>query len=239
MYKHFSYSLYEDFMYKELVSEKEVPKEIVKDYYETFQKGNEIIKIERLNEEANTNENNLNYLTAPIRGILSLMVILCVLTATLYYLRENYEGKFSWLAPQKRIIPAIASCFSAACLSSIAMITTIQFTDISVGFSKELTAILLFIISATGFATLFSLLFRSYEKFGALIPGITIIMLVLSPIFFNMKILRPIRLMLPTYYYLKSIYDPSYYLYTAYYCLCIYAIIFTLNKILAGKRYYN
>ncbi len=235
VYGEFSYSIYTNFMYSDMVREQTVSPDDARNYYQSMEKSNNIIEIERFG--AKTSHNNSNYLIAPIRGILSLMIVLCALTAAMYYLKEQELGKFAWLSVEKRIVPAISSCFSASCLSAIAVFITIKFSGISVGTFNELVSMILFIIATTGFCMTLTTLFRSAGKFGAVIPGIIIIMLVLSPIFFNMKVLRPVRLMLPTYYYLQSIYNTEYYLYTIIYCIATYFIGFVLNKFLAERRY--
>ncbi len=236
-FKHISFSLYENFVYENLGTEKEISPCTAKKYYDSVQKGNEIVRIERLNATPQQKQNNSNYLTAPLRGILALMIVLCSLTAAMYFLKEQAQGKFSWLPAKKRIIPAIASCFGAAILSAIAVFFTLQFSGIFTSFGKELIAILLFIVSVTGFCTTLLTLFRSAGKFGALIPGIMIVMFVLSPIFFNLKLLRPIRLMLPTYYYLQSIYNAKYFVYALLYCITVYLLGFILNYVLAERKH--
>ena len=234
IYDSISYSIYENFVYSNIVSEEKVPQATLEKYYNKMQKGKDIVEIEHLN--ATPNDNKVTYLTAPIRGILALMVVLCTLTSAMIFLREQSQGKFSWLPVRKRIIPAIASCFSAACLSALAAFITIQFSDISTSIGKEFFSMLLYILSVTGFCTVLLTFFKSSGKFGATIPGIIIVMLVLSPIFFNIKVLRPVRLMLPTHYYINSIYETTYYFYTLIYCFVIYTIAIISNYILAERK---
>lgn len=239
LYRDFSYLIYENFVYSELVSQEKVTKDVVKEYYDSLQKGGQIVQIERLGEIKSDSNSNTNYLTAPIRGILSLMVLLCTLDATLYFLKEQAQGKFSWLPVNKRIVPAFASCFSAALLSSTAMFITIQFTGMSTKNLNEICALFLYCASLAGFCVIISLFFRSVGKFGAIIPALLIIALALSPIFFNMKILRPVRLLLPTYYYLHSIYNSKYYLYILFYCIATYSFAIILNHFLSKYQNYN
>ncbi len=236
VYSDFSFSIYNNFVYSELVDEKTFPAETVKKYYETMENGNSIVTIERLDGKASSTNRQVTYLTAPIRGILSLMIVLCTLTAALYFLKEQAMGKFSWLPPTKRIIPALASCFSAACLSSVTVFISLLCSGLSTNILREVLSMFLLIISVTGFCCVFAVLFRSAGKFGAIIPSLIIIMLVLSPIFFNLKILKPIRLMLPLHYYLYSIYDSTYYLYTLLYCIATYTVAFVLNLLLSARK---
>lgn len=232
-----SYSIYENFVYKTLVSKEDVPESTVKEYYEKRQKGQDIVLVERL--DSKPVENKVTYLTAPVRGILSLMVVLCTLTAAMIFLKEQSQKKFSWLPARKRIIPATASCFSAAVLSALAVFATLMLSGNSTSLTNEMITMLLFVFATTGFCTVLLTLFNSAGKFGAMIPGIIIIMLALSPIFFNVKVLRPVRLMLPTYYYIHSVYNYDYYQYTVIYCVAAFAIAFVLNFVFAERKSKN
>lgn len=237
MYSDISYALYKNFTYSALVSEEQVPEDVLQKYYYNLQKNGSIISIERIGEEKT--QRSADYLTAPVRGILSLMVVLCTCAAAMYFLKEQSEGKFAWLSFRKRLMPAFASCLSAACISAIAVFLALWFSGISLGLVPELISMLLFAIATAGFCTTLSLFFRSAGKFGAVIPGLIIIMLVLSPIFFNFKILRPLRLLLPTYYYLQSVYNTKYYLYTAIYCLAVYTSGLLINYLFAERKHKN
>jgi len=235
IYPEVSYSLYKNYVYSEIVSEDDIPESAIKSKYDSMPRSKDIIKLEKLNGEKES-ANKINYLNSPIRGILSLIVVLCSLTAAMYFLKDQSEGKFDWMPYRKRIIPALASCLSASLLSSIAVFLAIQFSGISTGFFNEIIPTILFIIGTAGFCTILCTFVRSPGKLGALIPGIIIIMLALSPIFFNLKVLRPVRLMLPTYYYLQAIYNVKYYLYFAFYCVAVYGIAFILNMIFSNIK---
>ena len=237
IYSDVSYSVYKNFSYEEIVDAETVSEETVREYYDSTQRKNNIIKIEKLDADENQKPSKVNYLTAPLRGILALLVMLCTITAAMFFLQDQARGSFDWLTPKKRIVPAMATCLSAACLSGVAVFIAILCSDITTGFSRELIPMILFLIAATGFCTLLCLFFRSPGRLGALIPGIIIAMLVLSPIFFNVKVLRPIRLMLPTHYYLHSIYNTSYYIYMLMYIAVIYLLIFVVNACLANKKF--
>lgn len=238
IYSDFSYAIYEDFVYSRIVSEDEVPKETVREYYERLQRGNNIVEIEHLNEKSVEYKENINYLNAPMRGILALMTVLCTLAAAMCFLKEQAMGKFSWLPVSRRIVPSLASCFSAALLSATAVVVTVHFMGISTGIVNEICAMLLYVLSTAGFCTVLSMFFRSSGKFGATIPGIMITMFALSPIFLNVQVLKPIRLLLPTHYYLQTVYDPNYYVYAIIYCVAVYAVGFLLNVFISKRKYF-
>lgn len=229
-----AYNIYEDFVYSEIVSEEELPQEAVREYFYSMPKNKDIIKIKRMNSEVEFGDDE-NYLTTPLRGILALTVMLCSFAAALYFVSDQSEGKYAWLRPNRRIIPAFALCFSATVLAGVAALAAMKFGGIFIGIGAELTSMLLFVIAASGFALITALAFKSTAKLGAVIPGLMILMMVLSPIFVSVKMLKPIRMLLPTHYYLNSVYNSEYIPYTVIYCAAIYLVAFALNAILNGR----
>ncbi len=229
LFPHLSYQIYQNFVYENLVTAEDVPKNTIKDYFNSIAKNDSIIEIKRLNQDAPISKTN--YLTAPLRGILSLLVVLCGLAAAMYFLQDQAEGKYDWLSPRRRLLPAFASCLSAVLFAALAVLIALFCSGFSVGLWNECIAMLLFAISCSGFCLVFCIIFRSPGKLGATIPGVMILLLALSPIFFNLKVLRPVRLMLPTYYYLQSIYNSQYNLFALFYSIGIFAVVFLLNHI--------
>ena len=229
LYESISYSLYSGYTKKEIIPEIE-ENELHKFY--NSERLRDIIEIKRLNPDVEVKK--INYLTAPLRGFLSVLVILCALAAAMYFLEDNKSGRYDWLAKNKRIAPAFASCLSASILSSLAVFLAICISGNGNSVSEELLLSLIFAVSSAGFGVLFCIIFSSPLKLGACIPGIIIVTIVLSPIFFNLQILKPLRMMLPTHYYLYSVNDNKYIAYMIMYTAIIYALVFIINS-LKGK----
>lgn len=238
IYEDLSYAIYKDFSVDVLVPETDVSEEEFRSYYENQQKLGDVIIPKKLNTNKKV-ESNVNYLTAPLRGILALIILLCSIAAAIYHLKDRADGKYDWMSHKGRIVPAFASCLSAVCVSSVAVFVALMLSDISTGFFNELISMLIYIVIVTGFSLLLCSLFRSPGKLGALIPGIMIASLALSPIFFDVTALKPLNLMLPTYYYLYSVYDASYYVYALIYGLVIYSIAIALNGVLSKHKENN
>lgn len=234
VYENMSYSLYKNFIYSRLGTQEEFSESELEYHYDRRARNRSIVELKRLNSDAPVKSSG--YLTAPLRGLLSLMVMLCTMAAAMYFLKDNIEGKYDWMPVKKRLAPAFASCLAASVFAGAAVVAALSFSGLSAGIIREVTAMMLFIMTSAGFGLILCICFRSPGKLGAFIPGIIIIMLALSPIFFNMKVLRPVRLMLPTYYYLNSVYNSEYYLYSLFYCTGVYAAAFVLNEVLSRVR---
>ncbi len=237
MFRDFSYDIYRNFSEEQIVNGKHVSDQTIKDFYLKLPQQQEVVTVEKVG--ADQSQSQVNYLNAPIRGLLAIMVLLCTLTAAMYAVKDRSEGRFDWLAPQKRIIPAIGSCLAAAILSAGVMLVSLALSNLTESITNELVATLLLAVTATGFSLLVSLPFSSYGKFGAMIPGILILSLVLSPIFFNFVELEKYFRLLPIYYYLNGVYGAKYHLLALGYMGVIYTLVFVGNLLLSKQTKRN
>lgn len=238
IYGDLSYAIYKDFSVDVIVPGKDISEDEFRTYFTTQQAFGDVIVPKKLNTNKKV-ESDVNFLTAPLRGILSLIVLLCAVAAAIYHLGDRERGKYDWLSHKERIVPAFASCLSAACVSAVAVFIALQLSDISTGFFNEIVPMLLYIAMVTGFALVLCAVFRSPGKLGAIVPGLMIASLALSPIFFDITALKPISMLLPTYYYLYSVYDAGYYLYALIYCVAVYGLAFVLNLLLSKHKENN
>ena len=234
LYDDIAFAVYKNFVKAEVPDGGDISDDDFYFYFSKTAKRGEIIRTERLNSEIPPMKTN--YLTAPLRGILVLMIMLCTLAAAIYFLKDSAEGKFDWLPPMKRVFPAFGSCLSASVFSSIAVFFALQLSGLSTYLLRDILALLLYALCTTGFCLNMCIIFRSPGKLGASIPGIIILTLVLSPVFFNGTELKFIRLCLPAYYYLQATYNNSYFVYMVYYIVGSYGLAFVLNIILNGNR---
>jgi len=198
--------------------------------YDETAGGGSVVRVEKLHRTAEGNAGN--FLTAPLRGLLSLVVMLCGMAACMYYLEDRRAGRFDWLPVHKQILPAIAISGAALLLAMTAMTVALYAAGNGTGFWNEIAGAVLFVLSATGFCTVLALLFRKPGTLGAALPAFLLMMLTLSPIFFNTKLLFPFQLLLPTYYYLQAIYNPIFLLYMLFYCVGAGFLIYVLNFLL-------
>ena len=234
IYGSFSYEVYKNFVYTKLVNVNQISDEELESYYNGTERRADIVKTE--GTKTLGNNDGRNYLTAPLRGILAIMIMLCGLAGAMYFIKDKNNGKFNWMPAEKRIIPAFAQCLASIVPSVVAVFVAIGFTDISVGFDKEIISMILFVFASAGFCLLMSIIFRSSGKLGATVPALLILMLAFSPVFFNIEMLKPVSLMLPTYYYLNYVYNPLYSLYFLIYIIGLYILCCALNFALKGRE---
>lgn len=225
MYPYISYEMYLDFMNNSILNDRNISQKINDEYNDISISGN-LIEFKKIasGEKAETD----NYLVAPLRGLLAMVIMLCGLASAMYYLKDRSEGKYDWLSHKKRIIPAFGSCLAGIALSAAAVFWALLFADISVKIWQEICAMILYIASATGFCMVLCGIYHSDIKLGASIPFFMIIILVFCPIFFRVKFLPFVKYLIPTYYYLNAVYSVKYLLYMVIYCIASYALAYIL-----------
>ena len=239
IYPDFAYDIYRNFSEENVVDQHNVSEDVLMEYYNKLPKTNDVVSTEKLNMDGAVSTIEVNYLNAPIRGLLAIMVLLCTLTAAMYTIRDRGEGCFDWLPPQKRLVPLCGSCFAAAILSATVMLISLLISKMAGNLWIELLSALLLIITVTAFSLLVSLPFSSYGKFGAVIPGILIVSLVLSPIFFNFPALENYYRLLPIYYYLNGIYQTKYHLWALLYAGILFLLTIGGNYLISQQKKQN
>ena len=202
----------------------------IKEGYDEAIGGGNIVELEKL--DSSTKTNSTTYLTAPMRGILSLIVVLCGLAAVMYYQTDRENGTYDWLPTKKHILFGLATTGSAVFDCAAIAVISLMFSGLFTVWYVELISSLLFVTATTAFCTVIGCLTRKASTTAHIIPFVMIILLVISPIFFNLKSLSAIQSLIPTYYYLYAVYDPSYLLYMVFYSAISFFLAFILNKII-------
>jgi len=221
-----SFQLFKNYTDKNALDEAEL-----REIYENHRKDNNFIEIHKLNSEKSDVEENITI--APIKGLSALAVFFAGLMGAMTFLKDTAYGIYDWIPAHKRILPAFVSCFAFTFLTGMMVFTVNSFTSFSQGFLKEIFSILCYIAATTGLCLNFCFLFKSYEKFGAFLPGIITAAAVLSPIFIDIPSLRCLQMVLPLYYYLHSNVDITIFFI---YCFFIYLPALMLNYCRCKKQ---
>ena len=201
MYPDLSYALCKNFVKSELGIE--ATDEELKNYFKSSGNEEKIFNLELVEGDAAGITEKQNYLTAPLRGMLALMIILCGLAAEMYYLQDKEHGILDAFSLRRRqrsvyvyqmaaMIPVAAAIFAALYLIR-------DFT----GVGRELLLLSLYLLDSVFFCNLVRKLFGTAGRLGAAIPILILGMLVVCPIFFYFRNLSAIQNLVPTFYYLR------------------------------------
>ncbi len=234
MYQYISYALYENHVGSLL--EHEISQENLQKHYDATHVEDGIFRFEFL-DQGGSAEGVLtqNYLTAPLRGMLALVVLLCCLAAALYYLQDEEAGVLSFVAYQKRTIYFYIYEAAALSLVGLATLGALWLSGLWTTFIWEIITMVFYLLSCILFASILRRICRSIRGMGSLIPLIMVASLVLTPIFFALKGFTIIQHLLPSYYYLNSIHNGRYLIELVVFCIVSFGVDLILNKKLSFR----
>lgn len=192
--------------------------------YNSFSNENRLFEFAYPNSEADANVGaDVNYLIAPVRGLLSILVVLCGLAAALYYIQDEKNGTFSLLPLNKKPFAEISGQIVAVLSVAVVMMLSLMFIGLSVNFWRELSVTLLYVTAVALFCITLRQIIRNINVLASLIPLLMVIMIAVCPVFFEFKITRPLQLILPPTYYINAVHNNHYV-----FLLLIYILVLTV-----------
>lgn len=180
---------------------------LLRQYYASGTTDERVIRFETAEgREADTEG---SYLTAPLRGMLALLLVLCGMASGLYCYREERSGSFVWLAARKRRWLPLLSHVTAILPAALAALAALSLAGLTVDVWREALMLLLYVPAAALFCELLRCLCPSETHYGALIPVLTVAMLALCPIFLDLNLLPALRLLLPPTWLLRVLWNEA------------------------------
>ncbi len=230
LYSYFPYTVYEEYVRNELDGEG-LSEEEVRSYYESARVEGELFQLTSVDGEIKTeNRDGKEYLTAPVRGLLALVIMLCGLSAVMYYLQDEAAGVFDRVALKNRQKYLYGYELAAMVCSSLAVLLTFAVSGNFEGFVKETGLMALYLLMSVGFCSVVKKLCGNLQRLGTCIPLLMIGMLVLCPIFFAVRRFRMVQYLLPPFYYLNAVHNTTIIIWMVIYCLVVFAIDLALDK---------
>ena len=161
----------------------------------------------------------VNYIVIPARGMLAVMIVLCGLAAATYYRRDVDASVFfpprGFAALPFEVGYILTGIVPAAAVSAVSLAVAGVTSDPL----REIASLLLFCLTTALFCTLIMRIVVSGRLLAVLTPVVVIGLFAISPIFFDFGTLKAVQALTPTYHYLLSTYNPSYFLSSALYVL--------------------
>ena len=176
-----------------------------------------------------------NYLVAPIRGLLSVVVFLCGMAAVLFFMQDEKNGTFSLVPLNKRDSIAFACIIIAVINVAVMMLISIFAAGLVTTVLREILSIMLYTVCCSAFCLMLKQFIRSIRFLGSVIPLVVIITIALCPVFFDFRKLLVLQLLLPPTYYINSIYNNMYFVYMAVYSAACLMVSFMSAKLLGRK----
>ena len=176
----------------------------------------------------NQREESANFLTTPIRGLLAVLAVISAIVTAMYYQSDLDRGIFSLLPERQRKFGEFGYQMISSMNILLFVLAALLLAGLSAGIWTELLIFLLYGICCALFAMVLRTVFGGRRGLAVLIPVLTIVMLAVCPVFFDVGDLRKLQLMLPPTYYINGAFNPKYLIYLAVYdivLLILYVVI--------------
>lgn len=167
-------------------------------------------------------DNARNYLLMPVRGILSVVVLIGAMAAAMFYIADDSDGLFSWISLRKKTYAEFACQVIALGNIMAVVLIAIFAADLHVSIFRELLVSALYVLCCAAFGQLVRIICRTGQCIGMVMPILAIVMLVVCPVFISLPGLKPLQMLFPPTYYLNAIYNNTYLVYFVFYTLIIW-----------------
>lgn len=168
-------------------------------------------------------------LLSPIRGLLTMLVMLAAFASGLGCCREEAAGCFDPLPRTARRLVPLLSHLTAALPTALCTLPALALAGLWTGLARESAIALLLSLSASCFAELVRTLCRAERVYAAAVPILMMLMVTLCPVFLNFRKLRTLQYLLPPFYAINGAQVPRFVLWLALYTLALCAVTIPLR----------
>lgn len=204
IYPSLSFSLFQDFVQADLGLGENLTEEELRGFYEENRIERQFFQRAWTDSGEAPQPEKGSYMTAPLRGMLILVILLCGLAADMFFLQDEEQGVLDSVPMKVRdrllymyqlaaMIPAAAAVLPALFLAGDFMAP-----------GRELLLMLLYLPACMVFCKLIKRLCVTAKLLGTCIPLLMLAMFALTPVFFSIGILRSVQYLLPPFYYLTE-----------------------------------
>lgn len=233
VFKRYSPTFYVKYIRERFNELDSVSDEKLMEYYNGIKSDGELFEFSYTNETHSTKDAvETGYLLTPVRGLMAIMLVLSGLAAAMFYITDDKSGTFSWISQKAK--PFIAGVFHLIpiALTAVAMLVSLYFSGLWVGFFREILIAFLYVICITVFCMTVRLICGSGKILGAITPLLMLLFIVICPVFLDIKLLRPIQRFLPTFHYLSAVHNNKFIIIMVIYAAVGSVVYLLLSKIL-------
>ena len=177
---------------------------VLEPYYRSLSRDQQVLIFTY--DDGQVQEPPRDFLTNPLRGLLSLLAALAALASCMFYYAEEEAESFLRLrGAAGRLLPLMCHVCASVPVA-LAGLLALAVSGMLENLWAELALSALLCLSSAGFCETLRRVCRKQERLGALLPILMMVLLVLSPIFLHFKKFALLRSLLPTVYYLNGAY---------------------------------
>ena len=230
IYKYCARAYYMDFAKANTALTEKLSENELYSYYDNLNITEQLFEFDSHTKKAESGEQE-GYLVAPIRGLLSVVIFLCSMAATLFFMQDEKNGTFSLVPLNKRNHIALVCVMIAVLNVAVMVLISLFAAGLATTVLRELLSLILYSFCCAAFCLLLKQLVGSIKLFGSIIPLVVIITIALCPVFFDFRGLLSLQLLLPPTYYINSVYSNMYFAYMPLYAVVCLIATFVLKKL--------
>jgi hypothetical protein len=222
LFQHCSKARYISFIKARIENPNAISEEALLECYDAMAISRELFAFD--NEESNS-VGETTYLTAPIRGLLAVLLCLGGAAAAVLHMQDEQKGVFALVKERWRPLVAFA-CVMIALLNLAAVILVALFvTGLAGGVWQELVGMVLYCVCCGLFCLVLREIFAGIRIYCVMLPLLAIGMCAICPVFFDLGNLGKVAHLFPPTYYVYLLHDSRYLMYM---CLYVAALIVLL-----------
>lgn len=207
-----------------------VPEEELRVLYEEAFRDESVLQYAFLDSADNVLE-NARVVTAPLRGLLAVVMVFCGMAATMFFIRDEREGVFSVLTGLRRVLVLLGNNLAALTLAAVFVTAALLLSGQYTAVGRETVAMLGLVLMTAGFCALLGTLCRGNALMGALLPVVLIACVAFCPVLYNVRTFLGPQALLPPFYYLYGVNDLTYLLPMGAYCMVTYGLTAVLYRL--------
>ena len=174
----------------------------------------------------------IDYLTAPVRGILSVIIALCSLASGIWFLQDLRSGLFSWLSFRKvKFVELGYQCLTALNLCAVCLVA-LYVAGLGGDLLREVLVLLLYCLCVSFFGCFLRALFWSVRILALALPLFALLMIACCPVFFSLPgSLAWVSYLFPPTYYLRGTGDGAFLLWMMLYSFLLWGASRWLSRL--------
>ena len=202
----------------------ELSDDVVYRYYEDYVNKADLFEFSYPAGTSATAENENNYLVYPIRGILSILTVICGFASAMYFIADQKRGTYSRVKVSGRALISFASQFTAVINLGVFVFASVFILGVNTSALRETLIFAVFVVNVTLFCTVLQQLFDNMIIFVSLATLLTVLQALICPVFFNYSIQKIPQLIFPNTYYINSVHSNLYLAYSFVYMAVLSAV---------------
>ena len=164
-------------------------------------------------------DNDINFLLAPVRGFLAIILAVTSLAASIYYLEDEKNGLFIYWHSRVPNLRALGYYGVVMINSFLLVLISLYMAGVGGNVFREILLLILYDLALILFSMIIRKLLGRIKNIGVSMPIIVMMFILLSPVLIDLKNMRPIQKLVPTFHYLTGVHSDRSLLNLAIYCV--------------------